>query len=336
MQLINLYIKEVTRRIPEKMREDITLELKSTILDMLPEDFTDDDVYKALDELGNPAVLASGYRDRPLHLIGPKFYDLYISLLKLVLGIAGTVVLITFVINEILTFSGDGAIVAFIVGIIVGAIGVLIETGIHSFVWVTIIFIILERTIEPTVNVPLSLSGKKWTAIDLKNKSYIPVKREIPPLEPGFNLFWSAVWVTLYFNAAHIIGVYQSNAANELIFTMPIFNQHVLLSFLIVLMIYFLLEVTKAIYMLIVRQWTQRLAIFNTINHIVGFIILSVIIFHPDLLNEAFIPYMADQIGNSTQDVAKGIYWIKRLIVGIIVITGGIDIYQGFKKANLK
>lgn len=35
MNLIEMYIQEVTRRLPEKNREDITLELRSTIEDML-------------------------------------------------------------------------------------------------------------------------------------------------------------------------------------------------------------------------------------------------------------------------------------------------------------
>lgn len=39
MNLIDLYIQEVAKRLPEKNREDITLELRSTIDDMLPEDY---------------------------------------------------------------------------------------------------------------------------------------------------------------------------------------------------------------------------------------------------------------------------------------------------------
>lgn len=34
MKLVELYIQEVMRRLPEKNREDIALELKSTIEDM--------------------------------------------------------------------------------------------------------------------------------------------------------------------------------------------------------------------------------------------------------------------------------------------------------------
>ncbi|MEB9851781.1 hypothetical protein P4K42_32030, partial [Bacillus cereus] len=73
MNLIDLYIQEVAKRLPEKNREDITLELRSTIDDMLPEDYNEKDVKK----LGSPVSLANGYLDRPMHLIGPRYFDVY-------------------------------------------------------------------------------------------------------------------------------------------------------------------------------------------------------------------------------------------------------------------
>jgi hypothetical protein len=77
MKLIEIYIQEVTRRLPEKSREDIALELRSTIEDMLPDDYKEEDVKSVLEKLGNPATLASGYRDQPMHLIGPRYFDVY-------------------------------------------------------------------------------------------------------------------------------------------------------------------------------------------------------------------------------------------------------------------
>ncbi|TDL75899.1 hypothetical protein [Peribacillus frigoritolerans] len=48
MNLIHLYINEVTRRLPA---EDIALELRSNIEDMLPEDYSEEDVKKVLQPL---------------------------------------------------------------------------------------------------------------------------------------------------------------------------------------------------------------------------------------------------------------------------------------------
>ncbi|ECH9276498.1 hypothetical protein YV30_23930, partial [Salmonella enterica subsp. enterica] len=62
--LIELYVYEVTRRLPERNREDIALELRSTIEDMLPEDYGEAEVKEALAKLGDPAMLAAQYRDQ--------------------------------------------------------------------------------------------------------------------------------------------------------------------------------------------------------------------------------------------------------------------------------
>ncbi len=88
MNLIDVYIHEVTRRLPEKSREDIALELRSTIEDMLPDDYTEKDVEEVLSKLGNPAVLASNYSEKPMHLIGPRYFDVYVTLLKMIIPIA--------------------------------------------------------------------------------------------------------------------------------------------------------------------------------------------------------------------------------------------------------
>lgn len=69
MKLIEIYIHEVTRRLPEQNREDIALELRSTIEDMLPDDYDEKEVKAVLEKLGNPAILASEYRDQPMYLI---------------------------------------------------------------------------------------------------------------------------------------------------------------------------------------------------------------------------------------------------------------------------
>ena len=49
---------------------------------MLPEDYNEKDVKSVLEKLGSPVSLANGYLDRPMHLIGPRYFDVYTTLLK--------------------------------------------------------------------------------------------------------------------------------------------------------------------------------------------------------------------------------------------------------------
>lgn len=107
MKLIEIYIQEVTRRLPEKLRADIALELRSTIEDMLPDHYNEQDVKEVLNQLGSPVVLANGYKDQPMHLIGPRYFDVYMSLLKMIVPIATVIACITIITQYFIDYNGE-------------------------------------------------------------------------------------------------------------------------------------------------------------------------------------------------------------------------------------
>ena len=230
MDLIEVYIQEVTRRLPEKSRKDIALELRSTIEDMLPDHYAEEDVKKALEKLGNPASLASGYRDRPMHLIGPRYYDLYVTLLKMILPIAGVIALISMIASYFFTYNGDEAILTIIIEVFAKGIGVLVEVGLQVFFWLTLTFAILERSDKGKDMEPLTMNHSKWTPEDLKSVTYIPKKKEIPRGEVFCSLIWTAIWASCYVYANHLLGIYR-NEGNGLEFVTPALNQDVLMSY---------------------------------------------------------------------------------------------------------
>ncbi|MFD6442258.1 hypothetical protein ACFWDG_21260, partial [Peribacillus sp. NPDC060186] len=183
MELIELYIQEVTRRLPEKSREDIALELHSTIEDMLPDDFSEQDVKAVLLKLGDPVTLASGYRDRPMHLIGPRYFDVYISLLKMILPIAAVISLIALIGDNVFGDIGDKTVIEVIITIIGKGIAGIISTAIQVFFWLTLLFAILERTDTSKDQMPLTKSLKRWTPEDLKHIPNISKQKVIPKIE---------------------------------------------------------------------------------------------------------------------------------------------------------
>lgn len=163
MNLIDLYIQEVAKRLPEKNREDITLELRSTIDDMLPEDYNEKDVKSVLEKLGSPVSLANGYLDRPMHLIGPRYFDVYTTLLKMIIPIAAVIALISMVAENFIGYSGDQAVLNVIFQLIGKGIGEIFEVGLHVFFWLTLVFVILERTDTDKGIEPLTTSLKMDT-----------------------------------------------------------------------------------------------------------------------------------------------------------------------------
>lgn len=163
MNLIEVYIQEVAKRLPERNREDITLELRSTIEDMLPDEYNKEDVKSVLEKLGSPVSLANGYLDRPMHLIGPRYFDVYTTLLKMIIPIAAVIALIAMVAENFIGYSGDQAVLDVILKLVGKGIGEIVEVGLHVFFWLTLVFAILERTDKDKDTQPLTTSLKKWT-----------------------------------------------------------------------------------------------------------------------------------------------------------------------------
>ena len=330
MNLIEVYIYEVTRRLPNKNREDIGLELKSTIEDMLPEKYSEDEVKKVLVELGNPAVLASEYNERPMHLIGPKYYDLYMSLLKMIVPIAVVIAFISVVAKYLVGFEGGDTVLNMGLMILGEGIWSILNVFMQVFFWLTLTFAILERTDHNEDKYPRTMSLQKWTPDDLKNISYIPQNRAVSKGYVFGSLLWTAIWGTIYFNADHLAGVYEGTGEG-LEFILPALNQEVLNSFWPLIVIVIGLEIAFALTLFIKNQWTKKIAFFNVIREIIAVIVLIFLITNSNLFNPEFLAYMSDIL-----NIAAG--QIRSFIIGLTLILFPIfSIYnsvEGYRKAN--
>ncbi|WP_147532952.1 HAAS signaling domain-containing protein [Bacillus marasmi] len=335
MNLIDTYIYEVTRRLPEKNREDIALELKSTIEDMLPENFSEEDVMEQLEKLGNPAVLAASYRDTPNYLIGPKVYDAYIHTIKLIIPWAILFTILAHVVESIVLFNGEQSILNVIIESFANIIPSVIMTLIQLFFWVTMVFIVIERVGLSKTDLPLTKNGVSWSPKDLKDIVMIPKKKIISKSEIIFGLIWVVIWALVYFNADRLVGIYHSINGDGLEFVMPIFNQKVLLSYWPIIVAFIVLEVALILYKLKIGKWTMSVAWINTIIHTASIIVLFVIASNPNLYNPDVISYFADIIETNEGSVKNTITWIWWSMIITFVITIAIEIYDSFRKARM-
>ncbi|MCY8940196.1 HAAS signaling domain-containing protein [Peribacillus frigoritolerans] len=329
MELIELYIQEVTRRLPEKNRADIALELQSTIEDMLPEDHTEQDVKAVLLKLGDPVTLASGYRDRPMHLIGPRYYDVYISLLKMILPIAAVISLIALVGDNPFRDTGNTVMEA-ILKIIGKGISSIISTGIQVFFWLTLSFAILERLDNSKDQSPVTKDLKPWTPENLKDIPNISKIKAVPMIEVFASLLGLSVFAALYFNAANLLGVYEKRNGS-LIFVTPSFNQDVLNSYWLLVSCVIIIGVLLAIYKLFLGRWTLKLAFFHAIYQLLYTLAFIIIISNPDLLNPEFLAYQRTLF--SIDEWKSSIYWG---LILLSIIFAAYDTYQGFRKAKIR
>ncbi|MEK5255635.1 hypothetical protein NST74_19385 [Paenibacillus sp. FSL F4-0125] len=331
MKLIEIYIHEVTRRLPEQTREDIALELRSTIEDMLPNDPDEQEVKAVLAKLGNPAVLASEYRDQLMHLIGPRYYELYLTLLKMIIPIAVVVSLIAMTAEYLIGYSGDQSVAGIVTTVISKGIASILEVGIQVFFWITIVFAIIERTDNGKEKHPFTTKMSKWTPDDLKDITPIHKKKAIKNFEVFSSFFWIAIWATLYFNAEHLIGVYKGGTG-VLDFVAPVFNQDVLLQYWPIVLVVIGFEAALAIYKLIKKQWTKGLALCATALELLVIIVFAIILRNPNVFNQEFITYMSDLFNITTNQFKTGLVGGG---ISLFILVAALNIYEGFRKARI-
>ncbi len=142
--LTDRYVLAVVRAVPEKQRDDVAAELRASIDDQIDARVDDGEPQEAaerdvLTELGDPAKLAAGYADRPLHLIGPTYYLDWWRLLKLLLAIVPACAAFGVAIGQVLSGATFGEVVGTVVSVVIGVI-------VHLAFWVTVVFAVLERT----------------------------------------------------------------------------------------------------------------------------------------------------------------------------------------------
>lgn len=333
MNLIDIYIQEVTRRLPEKSQEDIALELRSTIEDMLPDDYTEDDVKKVLTKLGSPAKLASGYQDRPMHLIGPRYFDVYVTLLKMIVPIAAVISLISVFPEYFWDYQGDEALLNVILDLLGLGIWRVFEVSVQTFFWFTLVFAIIERADKAKGDQPVTTSLKEWAPDDLKSITYVPKKKAISKFEVFGSLLWTAIWATLYFYADKLIGVYE-NGNNGLEFVIPALNQDVLDRFWLLVVLLIGIEIAVALYKLILGKWTKALAFSHTAMEIIGVIVFIILLTQPNFLNPDFVTYMTNDL--FTMNPNQFNTWFIVTVIMIFIISAAISIYDGFRKSRIR
>ncbi|MFF2274822.1 permease prefix domain 1-containing protein [Agromyces sp. NPDC058126] len=186
-ELTDRYLFAATRSLPQAQREELSRDLAERIADTIdarvesgastPETAERD----ALVELGHPAVLAASYSDRPLMLIGPRYFLVWKRLL---------VFLESFVPATVAAATALGLVLAGGGWEIVGPV---VSTGItvavHLAFWLTLVFALIERYDTGAVGSTDKLLG--WTPDQLPQ---LPEVRR--PHRRG-DLIASLVWLAI-------------------------------------------------------------------------------------------------------------------------------------------
>ena len=177
-EMMERYIYDVVRRVPQDSREEIRMELQGLIEDMSTElrssvelessaQAENSIMEQVLQKLGDPAEFAKRFRDHGNYLIGPDYYDHYFWVMKIALFAVGISALVSAVVLGI-TKSND--VINFFVSFFGEFFSTLINGAFSVMGIVTLIFAVMEYQKVKIQKGP----EKKWSVEELsKNKASV-------------------------------------------------------------------------------------------------------------------------------------------------------------------
>lgn len=311
--LTDRYIAATVRSLPESLQAEVRDELRASIADAVDVRTENGEPLEhaeraVLTELGDPGVLAAGYADRPLHLIGPKYYLTWWRLLKTLLAIVPACGFSGVAIAVALTGAGVGEIIG-------EAIAVALSVVVHVSFWTTLVFFLLERSGADT--------GVRWNVDQLPERTHSGAGRaELIGSLVTLAIFAGALLWDRFVGFA-IVGGERLNVVNVALWPGWIGLLFVLIA----------VEAALAIAVYARGAWTTALAWANTA---LAVIVMSLgltalgrgVLFDPDFVEAAFGRNGVDDAAVTVLAVLTG------LMIAGIAIWDAIDAWLKVRRAR--
>ena len=321
MNLIDRYVYAVTERLPANTREDVAKELRSNIEDMLPKNATAEDVRAVLVKLGNPIKLAAEYNHEKKYLIGPGLYEKYISTLKLVMGVTSAAVILIYLLGIIFKPSADIGAFNLSAVTFVQIFAAIFQMLTQVFLWVTLVFIVLEKTGISAGRLPFT--KKEWSPDALPSIS-IPEKKRISRYEAIFSLSFTIVFILLIYSQPQFIGWYEKGSHG---FTLvePFFNAERLQTYIYIVIILAIIQLFISIYKLTVIYWNIQLAVVVAVYNAVLCMLAVTMINDSTILNQGFLLHFSSAVASTVPEASR-MWQIGGWIFAVIFL--GISIWD--------
>lgn len=204
MNLIQIYVNEVVKYLPRQLREEVKRELTSQIMDMVEVSEGDEEAIKSiLEKMGSPKDLADRYLNQEKSLIGPRYYDTYVMIVRIVMFALALAFSVIFAMKLIFSQEMTGwTILEYPLS--------LFNAAIMGFAYVTIIFALIERN-QVKID-DEDLVTKSWSVKDLPKESVeLPTHR----LENIFEIGFVSILMFMINFQPQIIGIYSAVVNQE-------------------------------------------------------------------------------------------------------------------------
>jgi hypothetical protein len=321
MSLIDRYVAEVGRHLPEKDRSDIEAEIRSMVNDMIDERGqsavnNEKVVMEALEEIGDPKLLAAKYAPPKRYLIGPEWYEGYLKILQRILFTALPVVA---VVRFILSLTNDPLD---LIGAVGDAVGSAFSIGTQILFWVTLVFVLLERSGEKPDDLPRSTS-KPWTVSQLPA---LPRRRQISVAETVMNiavLLFLLIWIAL----PTTLDLLRGSPAS-----VPFLHPNLWNFWLPIFFVIMGLTLVHEVFKLRIGNWTPTLTVANVILGLISITYIVALVTTQDLINPEFLARLDSSLGSS--ELRQFVRWSIGISAAIIAGTYVWGMVDSIRKAR--
>jgi len=278
MNIIDLYLEEIRHHLPPRDREDILSEIHSTLMDMIedrnpnPGKTPDEETVKAvLRSFGSPRKVALQYGARN-YLIGPRFFPIYLLILKIVLIVAAALNIL----GVIVSLIGQSGFEVGILSILAQIVGDFFGSLFVAFGIVTLSFAGIERTTPKEWEIDLD---KDWQPENLHQQES---QERIKLAELAVNITMNLVLIALLNFFLDRIGIY--NLTDSGWRSVPVLSD-IFQRYIPWITAYSILEITLNIYLIRKEYWDKYGSTAKIILNVFKIAVTAAIITGPAIIS---------------------------------------------------
>ncbi len=311
MKLIERYVYDVTRRLPEATREEVKLELTANINDMLSENPTEEEIKDVLETLGHPRLLANSYRDEARFLISPEWMDEYWMVLKIVLIVLGVIGLVSGLVDSLINLEETGIFIGMMT-VLGQSIGSTISSLLGGFAVVTLIFYSISHLNKTRVN-----------NFEVKNLPELPktesrtIKKASIIASLVMNVILGSFFI--YLIVTDGLHVFWLNGSFEITTGNAIFTESVINGLLPLVIISVIAAVIKEIYFLFKNEWDLKAYAVYATSKVITTTIAIIFMTSNNLLNFELVEEIAGLSGMNANELYDILGYA---LIGLSALTG--------------
>ncbi len=317
--LIERYVFQVGRYLPVDQRDDILLELKTTLYDMAGENPTEEEISEILKDFGSPRQVAAKYNPHIQYLVGPMLYPIYVRVLSIVLLVVTIGISVSYMISFAVSEAPAGSI-------LLQLLSTLYSSLIMVFGYITIVFALIQRFQKDIFSQKdIADFTTRWDPAQLPQ---VPSeKAAISPFKIiGGLIFSTIILLALILFPERISFIFFSNG--EYSTTVPILNISHLQTFIPYFAVALIYQVVHSLYLLRKGAWDLISRLGKIIFEIYTSVIFILFILSGRVISEEFFAQITAYSEDLAEPLSLAFSITKVFIIVGILVSAVSEVYK--------